>query len=402
MELIAKTENKTSKKTFIKELNQSISDQSSELTPKRALEFTLQNYNLTSDESFNIFPHLKTQSHDTDEISNGNISHEESFSSLSSLEKITTCKDIPTDHDDIDEKNSIETLESKKLNNGLICDPQYYIPFDKLSLTLGMYKLRNGNPFTNKNYIRLFSTEYQTLFKGNKYIDGDIIDSFSAINQLNWRKVTFVPTFHTAEIFGDRSEKLKNDKWDMYNITTDLSGIIMMPYTYGEHCNLVIANFENATLIHINPMRDGKCERVVNNFKSYLDQCILRMPSTFNKINWKRKDFDHQRPYQMDSFNCGVYVMYFMDSIARNKKLDISFNPNEYRHWLASLLITKSENMSEICEYCFRNWKTKKKAFCYVCNRFVHEGCLREEDSVLFSKEFCCILCKEYLCKKKS
>lgn len=62
---------------------------------------------------------------------------------------------------------------------------------------------------------------------------------------------------------------------------------------------------------------------------------------------------DNSRPLQKDSFNCGVYVMYYLNCVIHGTPYDKSFNPAKYRTSIAETLLISSECMNEVCQYCF-------------------------------------------------
>ena len=48
-----------------------------------------------------------------------------------------------------------------------------------------------------------------------------------------------------------------------------------------------------------------------------------------------------------------------MHIIGQNKKFYKNFDPDAYRNYLAEMLINESENMQDVCQFCFNS---KKKA----------------------------------------
>jgi len=81
-------------------------------------------------------------------------------------------------------------------------------------------------------------------------------------------------------------------------------------------------------------------------------------------------------PKQIDSYNCGVYVLYYAECMIKNKieniKFNMNFSPMVHIEVLKDLLLEKSYFMKDICLYCRRtvkkNKEIKKKKISIGCN----------------------------------
>lgn len=82
-------------------------------------------------------------------------------------------------------------------------------------------------------------------------------------------------------------------------------------------------------------------------------------------------------PTQLDSFNCGVYIIYYAMTMMDNTEFCFNFNPNTYRDYLKCVLLENSGDMTNIiCLYCQRHEdKHKGKLIewvsCTSCFRWV-------------------------------
>lgn len=120
-----------------------------------------------------------------------------------------------------------------------------------------------------------------------------------------------------------------------------------------------------------------------------------------NTSSWCNLNLDHL--IQKDSFNCGVYIIYFFHKLTKNYNLTDFIDINQYRNELKLLLLTKSSNMRDKCLFC-RGETTDKNYFtCRLCNRFIHNKCLltqMEIDKNVKTKDKklnnICDICRKY------
>lgn len=117
-------------------------------------------------------------------------------------------------------------------------------------------------------------------------------------------------------------------------------------------------------------------QRVVTAFKNYMkESSLLDISDTYicNKL-W-REITCSKKVLQNNTFNCGIYVMCYLDCIIYDKPFDTMFKPANYTITVAKALLTSSKCMKDICQYCFSN----RKMFLIMCNTcrcWVHQLCL--------------------------
>lgn len=110
-------------------------------------------------------------------------------------------------------------------------------------------------------------------------------------------------------------------------------------------------------------------KRAIAAFKKYLKETSLINTSNNNIRNRRwREVISNKRPFQKDVFNCGVYVIYYLECIIREKSFDENFNPVQYRMTIAETLLTSSRCMKEICQYCFSD-RNIPLVMCNTCRR---------------------------------
>ncbi|KAK0070910.1 hypothetical protein PV325_013890, partial [Microctonus aethiopoides] len=197
------------------------------------------------------------------------------------------------------------------LNNGLFFDVEYYMNSPDPILTIGIYG-SIASVISNDDYT-LIAEEFCTLRNSN-WIGGKIIDCFT-INLLNSISDNFIyiPTNHSYLLAGDSYKKPKDSHWPS--------------------------------------LRD----------KAGKDICDRK---------WQEIISDDSRPLQNDSFNCGVYIMYYLECTIREIPYDRSFNPTKYnRTTIAETLLTSSRCMQDVCKYCFSDRKLPL-VMCNTCRRW--------------------------------
>lgn len=90
------------------------------------------------------------------------------------------------------------------------------------------------------------------------------------------------------------------------------------------------------------------------------------------------------RPYQpqLDGWNCGLYVIYYMNCLGKGKRdektplFDLKFNADEYRLEMMRMLLKVSEPLDRHCQFCFR-LDTSDTVFCNECRRYTHTLCVK-------------------------
>ena len=80
--------------------------------------------------------------------------------------------------------------------------------------------------------------------------------------------------------------------------------------------------------------------RVIRNFEKFVSDC----PQTcsfykLRRVDWKGEQRTKCRPFQNDSYNCGAFIVYYMQCIGNNSEMEITFNPANFRRRIAKFLI---------------------------------------------------------------
>lgn len=283
---------------------------------------------------------------------------------------------------DLSELNLSESsTHANALDNGLFLDIEYYMQSPDPTFTIGQYGSITNAPVTGFDTHNLIAEEFYTL-KDENWIDGKIIDCFTItlLNNVSHNFI-YVPTNYTYYMIGDNHKKVKSAQWRMYNITNPVSGVMLLPYLYTSHWCLLIVNLNEDTILHLDPkyVESPDKQRVIRAFKNYMKESSLLDVSGNNIYNRQWREVTcSDRALQNDSFNCGIYVTYYLDCIIHNKPFDTNFKPTEYRITVATTLLKTSRCMKDICQYCFSDRNTSL-VMCNTCRRWVHQMCLKRK-----------------------
>lgn len=176
----------------------------------------------------------------------------------------------------------------------------------------------------------------------------------------------------------------------------------------GNHWVLVLADFGNHQFYFLDPFETTEYNKCRHNFVTILGE--LKKNHIYGEEGnvWPEMNFQifFNYPKQTDSYNCGVYVLYYAECIMKNKIENINFkkdfNPMLYREMLKDLLLEKSDFMRDICLYCGRTDKKHKEikkenidwVQCDTCNRWIVLQCLSNVGQTSGCDDnFECVLC---------
>ena len=268
---------------------------------------------------------------------------------------------------------NLELVKRNMLNIGVDYTVAYY---DSIEIPDNIFSMKN-----QKERHILWSNDLQTL-RLHEYVCGSVIDSFMMLNSIsNWKNVSFVPTEQTNYILGYSSNCSKSKNWLMYNLNFVFTGLVFLPYCYNSHRCLLVLNVEERTIIHLDSMdiKDTTGDRAIEAFLRYLKECQLHKVNNLCYLNWDRKYLPIDRPIQTDGNNCGIFIMFYMNRLAKGKLLKTTvFNANVYRNTIAKNLIKYSKDVKKICLYCENQHGNHKNAYltCKNCNRWAHLRCI--------------------------
>lgn len=150
------------------------------------------------------------------------------------------------------------------------------------------------------------------------------------------------------------------------------------------HWRLFVVNVKEIILTLIDPFFEASdCERVFDEFKSFL--ALYKEGSSFGalkKIKWSTRIFEGSKPHQdvNDCWNCGAYVLYYIECLANKISMDLQLDLEKYRLKVAKCLIRKAEDISCHCMYCSRTFNVEDDILstsCAICFNDIHNTCLQ-------------------------
>lgn len=283
--------------------------------------------------------------------------------------------------DSVDVQKKIIARNVKRkgtFDNGLYRDPQYYLFNQHHDFIMCKYDSQALAPLVGKPSLLLLSREYARC-TGKHDISSDLMDSYMIIKSTTtWANAQFILSAHTAFMLGNMSDQSHGAEWHMYNLDWNFEGQIFLPYVRERHWCLIVLDVENGTITHYDPMVQGETSRsreAMSKFQKYLTACEAFKPHLLCYLIWTVCYETEPRPIQTDGYNCGIYVMYLMDCLARHIPFDVHFDPDAYRLELQHLLLEESQSMKNTCLNCW-NEKSKPITFtCISCQRWAHQTC---------------------------
>lgn len=252
------------------------------------------------------------------------------------------------------------------LKNGLVDDPTYYKNFPN-----------------NRGYI---VCRYQHLDSNMPDI---LIDDFVSLNGTSWLSSLVVDVslrlYNHNDVFQvistERSTIIYNGdssrltKYFMDGTKVNKTKIAMPIIINNNHFCLAVANFEDKTFIFLDPLGSTQYKTSIyfKKFRKFLHLHNITHNSNFAIDNWQHLAPDHIR--QEDSYNCGLYVIYFFRCIAKEENLLTYKDMRKYRSQIQKMLLTHSCEVGNACMFCGRS-AGNDVLTCTACKRSAHKKCV--------------------------
>lgn len=266
-------------------------------------------------------------------------------------------------------------------SNGLITNINYYKYYQR------DYVVAN---YDNLNYTfkNLNVSDFSTLHD-KEWLSNFVIDIFLHLSNTPYSDIQIFDSHTSFNIFyGQWSQELKKS----YNL---LKKKIVMPILVnGNHWCLIIADCEEKTFALLDPMGDKEtqCSSYYNTFQKFLSYCFPEL----HHLQWNIKYIRHA--LQKDSYNCGIYILYFFKRLVSNESMAETFSPSEFRKDAQSFLLQSSSDMKLKCLFCGQSDQSKKTVSCKQCQRLCHIKCISNKLSNDYVYPFTlCDICLQYL-----
>ncbi|KAK5648412.1 hypothetical protein RI129_003304 [Pyrocoelia pectoralis] len=223
---------------------------------------------------------------------------------------------------------------------------------------------------------KLYFSSYKTLFHNKQsvemWLDNFIINYFLKVICDN----TDTKPILTYEVYNILQNRV------IVNILDNFKKFLVPIYNQN-HWMLMHVNIEQGSMYFFDPANTKSrrglkfFEKVDNYFKKY-----SLLPTNFELLNMAY-------PVQSDSWNCGVYICYYSETLIQGHSFSQNFNPAEYRKYIQSKIINTSESLETVCHICGCE---NNELFCRICNRWVHKICANVPSS---NDPYICDICKK-------
>lgn len=244
-----------------------------------------------------------------------------------------------------------------------------------------------------------FLQSFQNL-KDKSWLDNGLIDFFLLLKKNTdkaWKNVNFMPTFLTTAILGDNesSNQMDSDTWFGWNIEYTFTGKFFVPYSKNKHWCFLELDFDNHTICNYDPLYSYYAEATAEkNFLKYIEQLKIRNPTVRNNLKdiaWRIIKPERDRLLQEDGYNCGIFVLKYIELIVHQKLKSARFNPDACRIEIAEFILLNSSSMYNYCLICSRKALENPRYRCDKCRRGAHDRCAKK----CFQNERLCNFCAD-------
>lgn len=261
-----------------------------------------------------------------------------------------------------DERRWRTIKEITFFQNGLVDDIHFY---KELKNNRGYIVTKNEN--IGFSLPEIFISDFLTLNE-REWLSGFVVDHCLFIYNSE-EKYQIISQMKSTIIF-DENSNLTQHFVDSINFNKNC---IIMPVLIQNHFILIQINILQKEMVVLDPYGNeflGK-NRLLKRFSQFL---YLRQE---NVDNWEFTTVEHIK--QVDSFNCGVFIIYFFSKIVKNEPLTDYIDINHFRRNLKWLLLKYSDDMKNKCLFCSLECTTTNESVfnCESCKRPIHEKCVR-------------------------
>lgn len=242
--------------------------------------------------------------------------------------------------------------------------------------------------------IREITNEDFLTLNGTEWVSNFILDiCFNIINSdLNLFNI-LTCNLSTQILFHGNLSIYLLKKIELYE-----NDLLVMPILINDnHYCLAIADFEKSEFTYLDPFGNEQyshqSQSTFRNFKNFL---MLykenNKEKSFINLNWTLKY--QLQVNQIDSYNCGIYVIYFFEQMTKSQSLQQYVDLDLLRKKLMVLVLSESDNVLYRCIYCGYSENNLEIQNCNSCKRFAHikDGCSTHDEFIYGM----CPLCRLY------
>jgi hypothetical protein len=297
-----------------------------------------------------------------------------------------------------------------KYDNGLCTEPLYYRDINNFQYIVSTYDFRisGGNKLESVDFEHLHMMSVNGHKKTNRqsYVSNYLINTTAAIlNKKTSNLIHILSSTHGTNFL---------DGIDHGSLTTvGLSDLqskekLLMPYhSNGNHWVLCSANLKKQTFTHYDSLDKSNDTSIIffNKLLKFLKNCDKANGLKLSSKKWKNTRTIY--PSQPDAFNCGLYVIFYIESEIKNINVEMNFDATKYRQYVMSIILENSSDMTNICLMCgtppeqitgYSSWAVN----CKHCLRKIHPKCYESIKDTYYSKvktcstSFVCPLCHSF------
>lgn len=226
--------------------------------------------------------------------------------------------------------------------------------------------------------ILLMSEDYCSLY-GENWISNKVIDYWSNIvlSKSSFAHcIAYTPcelNFYSLLQRCSRVGKAYFEK--LFRRWSNKTSLILPLHVNNNHWILIYVDVTNHHIYYMNPWptRDlSQEENILDNFKF----CYAKVFPNLNN-NWTV--CKNKYPKQEDDFNCGVFVLFFIEEILKGNLYKIGkFNPMKMRERLKKPILMESLDVSDQCLCCGCGEIDRSPGWieCEMCEKHSHYTCL--------------------------
>lgn len=215
---------------------------------------------------------------------------------------------------------------------------------------IGFYYRGTTHPVLANTFASLEKEDFMTLYK-DTFIDGHVVDAFGILKEKTWNNVFCVSPEISSYIIGDFNQP-ENGELHFFENLNNFTGKLMMPYHTKNHWCLFVVDFSTNKVIHLDPIEVPKDisdminNLILNRFKNFLKSSKSKFDS--KKYKFELQEYAHPRPFQVGGCDCACFVMYFMDCIAKDIKMNTDFNSLKYRNEVADFILENNQDLDGV------------------------------------------------------
>lgn len=269
------------------------------------------------------------------------------------------------------QKMEREIYQNMKTNveEKYVCNIPPWVDFDDSTITLPT-RLESDYVVAKFKQQKLYYVSYDTLLPHKNtmdmWLDNFLIDYVFKIFESE-SKIKFLLSYEVTNIIYGHSVEL-------YNHTT-----FYMPIWHNNHWMATLIDVKNESMEFFDPQHQNsrKALHFFNKINNYFN--------TNYKINLKlNKNYTYV--CQNDSYNCGVFIIYYALQLITNNSLNIPMNIENFRKYIAYKIFSTSDLPAKNCLYCGESAGDLK---CETCSKMIHRICTVRTEGINYKCDLC-------------